>query len=236
MGVYCRLRDEHGYPGSYASIRRHILKQRRHNQDVSSALICLPGQASPGQVTVSQQTVTREFGADGTLREQFPRSDGSLAMANFLNISIVATIFELYRRGWSQRRIAHALDINRETVARYLRHGEPQTTTEHTPRRAHTANRRSKSANSGIGLSTEGPSHGTSSHIDWMLGVLQGKERLDSIRSICADSEALDSLASNARSGQLRARNKAVCVLARLHGIPNSAICEFLRIGLVLSA
>jgi hypothetical protein len=211
MEVYCCLRDEHGYRGSYASIRRQILKQRRRDQAVSSGIVCLPGQASPGRVTISQQTAPCEFRADGTLPDRFPQSDGSLAMSNFLKISIVATIFELYGRGWSQRRIAHALDIDRETVAGYLRHGVPQTTTRHATRGARTANRRSNSADLGIGPSTERPPDRSSLHTDWMLGVLQGKEPLDSIRSICADGEALGTLVNYARSGQLKARNKAVC-------------------------
>jgi len=35
--------------------------------------------------------------------------------------SLQATIYSLPGRGWSQRRIAHELGINRETVGRYLR-------------------------------------------------------------------------------------------------------------------
>ncbi len=42
-------------------------------------------------------------------------------MANLLKMAIIETIRTLHRRGWSQRRIAGELGINRETVARYLR-------------------------------------------------------------------------------------------------------------------
>ena len=41
-------------------------------------------------------------------------------MANLLKMAIIDTIFTLKQRGWSQRRIARELGINRETVARQL--------------------------------------------------------------------------------------------------------------------
>ncbi len=42
-------------------------------------------------------------------------------MANLLKVVMVETIVSLHNRGWSQRRIAQELGINRETVARHLR-------------------------------------------------------------------------------------------------------------------
>src|SRR5580692_10288448 len=45
-------------------------------------------------------------------------------MANLLKMAISETIRTLHRRGWSQRRIADELGINRETVARHLRLAE----------------------------------------------------------------------------------------------------------------
>jgi transposase len=42
-------------------------------------------------------------------------------MSNRLKVAMIDIILSLHRRGWSQRRIANELDINRETVARYLR-------------------------------------------------------------------------------------------------------------------
>src|ERR1700730_7181236 len=42
-------------------------------------------------------------------------------MANQLKMALIETIHTLRRRGWSQRRIARELDIDRETVGRYLR-------------------------------------------------------------------------------------------------------------------
>ena len=46
-------------------------------------------------------------------------------MANLLKMAISETIRTLHRRGWSQRRIAAELGINRETVARHLRQADP---------------------------------------------------------------------------------------------------------------
>jgi len=42
-------------------------------------------------------------------------------VSNILKVSIQTTIYSLAERGWSQRRIARELEINRETVGRYLR-------------------------------------------------------------------------------------------------------------------
>jgi transposase len=42
-------------------------------------------------------------------------------MANQLKMALIETIHTLRRRGWSQRRIARELGVNRETVARQLR-------------------------------------------------------------------------------------------------------------------
>ena len=42
-------------------------------------------------------------------------------MANQIKMALIETILTLHRRGWSQRRIARELGIDRETVKRYLR-------------------------------------------------------------------------------------------------------------------
>ena len=42
-------------------------------------------------------------------------------MSNRLKVAMIDVILSFHRRGWSQRRIAIELDINRETVARYLK-------------------------------------------------------------------------------------------------------------------
>jgi len=41
-------------------------------------------------------------------------------MANLLKMANIETIHTLHQQGWSQRRIARELGINRETVARYI--------------------------------------------------------------------------------------------------------------------
>ena len=46
-------------------------------------------------------------------------------MSNVLKVSLQTTIYNLADRGWSQRRIASELGINRETVRRYLRLAKP---------------------------------------------------------------------------------------------------------------
>jgi IS30 family transposase len=42
-------------------------------------------------------------------------------MANHLNMATIDSIQTLHQRGWSMRRIARALGIHRDTVARHLR-------------------------------------------------------------------------------------------------------------------
>src|SRR5262245_8134030 len=50
-----------------------------------------------------------------------PVASGSSAVANRLKMAIVETIITLRKRGWSNRRIARELGIDRGTVARHLR-------------------------------------------------------------------------------------------------------------------
>ena len=42
-------------------------------------------------------------------------------MSNLLHVAMIETILSLRQRGWSKRRIARELGIDRETVARHLR-------------------------------------------------------------------------------------------------------------------
>ena len=51
------------------------------------------------------------------------------SMSNSLKVSLQTTIYSLADRGWSQRRIASELGINRETVRRYLRLAKPAIST-----------------------------------------------------------------------------------------------------------
>jgi transcriptional regulator with XRE-family HTH domain len=61
-------------------------------------------------------------------------------MSYRLKMARIDSIHSLYQQGWSQRRIARELDLNRETVARYLK-GDPES---------------SKPANAPIGSQSEG--------------------------------------------------------------------------------
>jgi len=50
-------------------------------------------------------------------------------MSNVLKVSLQETICTLDARGWSRRRIARELGINRETVSRYLLLAKPAIST-----------------------------------------------------------------------------------------------------------
>jgi transposase len=50
-------------------------------------------------------------------------------MSNSLKVSLQTTIYSLHDRGWSRRRIARELGIDRETVGRYLRLAKPAIST-----------------------------------------------------------------------------------------------------------
>jgi len=54
---------------------------------------------------------------------------GPMGMSNVLKVSLQATIYSLHGRGWSRRRIARELEINRETVGRYLLLAKPAIST-----------------------------------------------------------------------------------------------------------
>jgi len=51
------------------------------------------------------------------------------SMSNSLKVSLQTTIYSLEDRGWSRRRIARELGIDRETVGRYLRLAKPAIST-----------------------------------------------------------------------------------------------------------
>ena len=50
-------------------------------------------------------------------------------MYSYLRDVTLATIYSLYDKGWSRRRIARELGLNRETVGRYLRLAKPAIST-----------------------------------------------------------------------------------------------------------
>jgi predicted transcriptional regulator len=87
-------------------------------------------------------------------------------MANQLKMAMVNAILLLERRGWSQRRIARELGIDRETVARYVhpREADPRPATN-----APTVSEVSRPANAAIGSVGQDMSRGykTQTNVSW---------------------------------------------------------------------
>jgi transcriptional regulator with XRE-family HTH domain len=54
-------------------------------------------------------------------------------MANRLKMALVEAILTLHRRGWSGRRIARELGVDRATVARYLHQAQPLSNAANAP-------------------------------------------------------------------------------------------------------
>jgi transposase len=72
-------------------------------------------------------------------------------MPNLLKVAMIETILSLHQRGWSQRRIARELGIDRETVARHLRQPLPAPKPANAPIGSEDDDRDSKPANAPIG-------------------------------------------------------------------------------------
>jgi transposase len=72
-------------------------------------------------------------------------------MANLLKMAVRESIRTLRARGWSQRRIADELGINRETVARYLRSVDPSSKPANAPTGSDVGDDASKPANAPTG-------------------------------------------------------------------------------------
>lgn len=94
-------------------------------------------------------------------------------MANQLKMAMVNAIFTLKQRGWSHRRIAQELGINRETVARYvnLRQADPKPATNAPP-----GSDISKPAKAPIGSVVESElKHGQTSRCEPFRKVIEDK-------------------------------------------------------------
>jgi transposase len=72
-------------------------------------------------------------------------------MANRLKMALEQSIHTLYQQGWSQRRIARELGINRETVSRHLRDFQPTSKPANAPIGSGDVANGSKPANAPIG-------------------------------------------------------------------------------------
>jgi transposase len=75
-------------------------------------------------------------------------------MSNLLEVAMIDIILSLHRRGWSQRRIASELEINRETVARYLRQARAAPKPANAPPGSNTLETAPKPANAPPGSNT----------------------------------------------------------------------------------
>jgi transposase len=76
-------------------------------------------------------------------------------MANQLGMALIDSIFTLHQRGWSQRRIARELGIDRETVAHHLRQGPPGSKPANAPLGSAAEGGESKPANAPLGSERE---------------------------------------------------------------------------------
>src|SRR6185312_15935827 len=72
-------------------------------------------------------------------------------MSTLLKMAVSESIRTLHRRGWSQRRIADELGINRETVARYLRLAKLASKPANAPTGSEASDGASKPANAPTG-------------------------------------------------------------------------------------
>jgi transposase len=79
-------------------------------------------------------------------------------MSNLLKVAMIDTILSLRQRGWSQRRIARELGIDRETVARYLHQHATQAKPAIAPLGSHDAEDTSKPAIAPLGSHDANPS------------------------------------------------------------------------------
>ena len=75
-------------------------------------------------------------------------------MSYLLKVATLDIIFSLHRRGWSQRQIARELDINRETVARYLKRADAAPKPANAPTGSDTPESAPKPANTPTGSDT----------------------------------------------------------------------------------
>jgi transposase len=75
-------------------------------------------------------------------------------MSHLLKVAKIDLILSLSRRGWSQRRIARELDLNRETVARYLKQAQSAPKPANAPPGSDTPESAPKPANAPPGSDT----------------------------------------------------------------------------------
>jgi transposase len=115
-------------------------------------------------------------------------------MSYLIKVATIDIILSLHRRGWSQRQIARELDINRETVARYLRQAESASKPANAPTGSDTDESAPKPANAPTGSDSleTGPNPGDQPPTSTPVPVDHGDRRKsecepwrDVIQSMC---------------------------------------------------
>ena len=102
-------------------------------------------------------------------------------MSNVLKVSLQTTIYSLADRGWSQRRIASELGINRETVRRYLRLAKPAISTAGSEEGADRnpaisiTGKQAEHADSKPAISIAGMGAGRRSRCEWLAELISAK-------------------------------------------------------------
>jgi|SRR5271166_41335 transposase len=107
-------------------------------------------------------------------------------MANHLKMALVETIVSLHGRGWSQRRIASELSIDRETVARHLKSAAAESKPATAPTGSPEVIAESKPATAPTG-SVEGPSRQASLCEPWRATITSMLEQGLSAQRIFQD-------------------------------------------------
>jgi transposase-like protein len=105
---------------SFYSWRKKITQLDAGGQPNFPNLIPVRVVPTPGGHGVTGRSKPATLRARASRLHRFS-NDGVNRMANHLKVAEVLTIQALFDQGWSQRRIARELGINRETVARHLK-------------------------------------------------------------------------------------------------------------------
>ena len=104
-------------------------------------------------------------------------------MSYLIKVATIDLILSLRRRGWSQRRIASALDLNRETVARYLKRADSTSKPANAPTGSDTPESTSKPANAPPG--SDALETGPNPHHQPATSAPVGVEQCDRRKSEC---------------------------------------------------
>jgi transposase len=140
-------------------------------------------------------------------------------MANLLKMAMIESIRTLHRRGWSQRRIADELGINRETVARHLRQAD-RSANPANPALGATPDDASKPANAPTGSETQSrprdPARGRASGCEPWRDVI----RAQCDRDLSAQRIYQDLVAEHGFTGSYYCVRRFVHRLEETHELP----------------